>query len=145
MSYLIINTATKQAFLSKVTLQGNKQSKDITIADIPENRCAELILSKLKDLGEFCYEAIIIVTGHGSWTGLRIGISTAQVLSWTTKTPIVQVLLDMSISSSLTQDQIIQEIFELARPKLEAKEYVSPTQLVPQYDKPPNITSPKQK
>lgn len=78
--------------------------------------------TKLEDL-----KAIIIYTGTGSFTGLRIGTTVANTLAYSFAIPIVE---------ATGEDWLADGLQKLKGAK--AGDYV-----VPKYSSPPNITKPK--
>lgn len=94
---------------------------------------ADTILTKIKEfldnnntaLNEL--EGIIVFTGEGSFTGLRIGTSTANALAYG---------LEIPVAAGLGEEWIKQGLENLK--KANKGVYV-----IPKYDAEPNITKPK--
>ncbi len=102
---------------------------------LAERKLADELLVKIEELlsknklSFSTLSGIVIFTGSGSFTGLRIGTATANALAYAESIPIVE---------SEGKDWIKQGIKKLSSVK--AGNYV-----VPRYDAEPNITSAKPK
>ncbi|MEW6407685.1 MAG: tRNA (adenosine(37)-N6)-threonylcarbamoyltransferase complex dimerization subunit type 1 TsaB [Patescibacteria group bacterium] len=100
-------------------------------------------------------EAIIVITGPGSYTGCRVGVATANALAFSLDIPIIGInKFEIYKNPRLCQDfggqakekdffgkKTILKIIQIACKKLKKKKIEKIT--LPFYEKPPHITKPK--
>lgn len=79
---------------------------------------------------------IIVNSGPGSYTGLRVGIATANALSFGLRIPIVGIR---------NKPQGIRELFEIGSKKLKSKKFKVGDIVMPFYGGKPHITKSKKK
>lgn len=112
----VIAVLNNDKVLDKVVWNGSGELSDSLLVKVDE------LLKKLNiNLGDI--SSIAVNPGPGSYTGLRIGISTANVISWSRKIPIRSAKLEGS------------KIIFLTPPSINA--------VIPIYSELPNITRPK--
>ncbi len=104
-----------------------------------KNRQAENMVLSLDNFFAFFKKkidnlnGIIVANGNGNFTSLRVGISTANAISYALNIPIIDIRFD--------EFNDLEEVFLIYEKKIDKKkgrEYVRPF-----YDKEPNITSKK--
>ena len=131
---LIINTADfeevflgladKESFIAKIFFKAKYKQAEKLLVEIDKLLKANK-LTKLK--------AIIVVNGPGPFTALRIGVVTANTMSWALKIPIVSI--------KLSEFKDIDDLLRIGYKKL-AK--TKPGKIIePFYGKEPNITKNK--
>lgn len=133
--YLFINTSNSQKIILALISQGGKilsvknikapyqQSEKLlsAIEKIVSNVNVKISnLSKLK--------GILVATGPGGFTSLRIGLATANALAWVLQIPIVGIELDNKSDKELIE-QGYKKIKKLKKFK----------QVLPNYGKQPNV------
>lgn len=74
----------------------------------------------IKALGVKKFDAVAVVTGPGSWTGIRVGLAVAKAFAYAQKIPLVEL-----------HDKL--DVYEAMR-KLNAGETVSPFAIKPFYN-----------
>lgn len=133
MNILYINTAGDEA---KIGLIEESNSKFITFG--PKQKFSEKLLSKidklLKDsnVNPQKLSAVAVFRGPGSFTGLRIGIATANALAFSLNISVIEI-------SETNLKNLPQKIIQ----KFCSKKF---TKIVtPFYGRPPHITRPKKK
>ena len=133
---LVINTANnekaflglwEETWLSEVEWEaGRNLSADILI------KLDELYQLAKREIKKT--QGIIINSGPGSFTGLRIGISVANTISYTLNIPIVGV----------SDPKTAEALLEAGYGKL-AKQAIFLQSIIPEYGREPNISQPKRK
>lgn len=96
--YLFINCATDQTRIG-LFLNGKVIGEKIIVS---RSELSDKLLLKIDQLIKECkfkINSIAIFPGPGSYTGLRIGITTANFLAWSLKIPIYQADIDGKIIS----------------------------------------------
>ena len=88
------------------------------------------ILLKKQSLDLKKIKGLVVVSGPGPFTALRIGVTTANTLAWALKIPIAQV--------KLTEFKDLAELADVAEKKIKKAKLKSIIE--PFYDKEPNIT-----
>ncbi len=128
---LVINTAREKANLSiydeKLICESNWETGKTLSGDLIY-KLDELFRNagvNVKDL-----TGIIVYSGPGSFTGLRIGISTANILAYAMNIPIVGVSGDKDANELLTQGKKL----------LESAGHKFTVSLVPFYGAEPSVT-----
>jgi len=156
--YLYLNTTShEKIFLALFNKQGKILAKK-NISAIYKH--SEKLLSNIikivgtgRDLSKL--KGIMVVIGPGSFTSLRIGIATANTLAWSLKIPIVGVEnspREIPQSGNSAKGRIISR----GKDELDDKTLLDKNfkkilnkhrfkQILPQYGRRPNITSPKNK
>ena len=133
---LFINTADQNEVTLALVLNGNIVIKKTFLA---KYRQAELLLPEIKKLflnsqsGQKALRGIVVVSGPGPFSALRIGISTANALAYALNLPIVGVKLS-EISKESNLGIFVSNIFKKAK-----REFI----VKPFYGAEPNITSKK--
>lgn len=98
---------------------------------------SELLLEKIDSLiDRKSLTQIIVVSGPGAFSGLRIGIATANALSYALKIPVVGVQLQKPWLN-LPLRQLIEKVWTEGFNKLKNKK--AGDFVLPAYDKQPNI------
>jgi tRNA threonylcarbamoyladenosine biosynthesis protein TsaB len=110
---------SKKKILGQISWKGNYDETKKLLAAI------EKILKKAH-LNFFHIDRIIVACGPGSFTGLRIGVTVANVLALILKKPLYAVRT------------VGKNVLSLKPPRLR-KEFP----VIPKYSKPPNITKPR--
>lgn len=74
----------------------------------------------ISELGVAKFDAVAVVTGPGSWTGIRVGLAVAKAFAYAQKIPVI------ALTQSLDVDEAMR--------KFRAGETVSPFALQPFYN-----------
>lgn len=90
---------------------------------------------KLGDL-----EAIVVMTGPGAFTGVRVGVAVSNALAFALDVPIAGVSKNEIEEEDFFSEKTILKITLLGEKKLKAGEEKT---ITPYYEKPPHITRPK--
>ncbi|MFA5928218.1 MAG: hypothetical protein WC838_02830 [Candidatus Margulisiibacteriota bacterium] len=151
LTTLFIDTAAADPFLALVDVCPAGQSGNTVLVKIPRERCAELLPSLLRSLLNeagaplpIVPDLIVVCTGPGSWTGLRLGITATKVLAWTRQIPVIGISREMAESGPMEQEQPDLEtrlafLIAAAKERLQGRQYDDPFLLKPLYEKEPNI------
>lgn len=87
-------------------------------------------------------EAIIVITGPGTFTGCRVGVATANALAFSLNIPVVGInkfeIFKNLKEKNLFSKKVISKIIQIACKKLKIEKIAAPF-----YEKPPHITKPK--
>jgi len=90
--YLFINTASiEKIILALVNRQGNILARKKIKAKYQQSEKLLINIDKLIKSDRNKIKGIIVVSGPGSFTGLRIGVTTANALSFAWNIPVVAV------------------------------------------------------
>lgn len=137
--YLLVSTELNSRFSVAV---GDKEIKKLKTIEKPFKQ-SELLLKTIDGLMKTKELAgVIVVQGPGEFSALRIGITTANALSFACQVPVVGVKLKKSWLE-LTEEEKIKQVWKAGLVKVKkgkASEWV-----VPFYDKEPNITTKQRK
>lgn len=82
---------------------------------------------KIKNL-----KLIVVVSGPGAFSALRLGVATANALAWSLKVP----LIELSVDEAGDDEKLIEAIKQKSKKAI--KQVFKP--VVPRYGKEPNIT-----
>jgi len=145
--YLFINTADPQILflvlldrkgeiLIKKEIKAKYQQSERLLSEIGK-LVSEYPVSKYKSVKVL--KGIIVVTGPGSFSGLRIGLATANSIAWALQIPIVGLRFYNSVQCPVSKCQesmqkIIKKGFTLIKNR---KKFNKP--IMPFYGKKPNI------
>ena len=128
--YLYINTASADSiFLALIDSQGQILIKKTVPAKYMQSEKLLLNIQKLvnKKLGKL--KGIIVIEGPGSFTALRIGVTTANTMAWALQIPIIGISLD-----NKTDEGLIKEGYNKLK---KIKKFKA---VMPKYGRQPNIT-----
>jgi len=128
---LVINTSNENAYIGiydKVLVAELSWNTGKTLSADLLNKFSELFMKANLEIEKVT--GIIISSGPGSFTGLRIGISTANTIAYSLNIPIV------GVSGNKNTDELFSEGRTLL--KKENKGFVSP--LEPFYGTQPSVT-----
>jgi tRNA A37 threonylcarbamoyladenosine modification protein TsaB len=79
---------------------------------------------------------LAVVSGEGAFSALRLGVTTANAISWALKIPIVEINnIDSELNDKFLTELIVKKIEVLKKYSFKA--------IVPKYGREPNITKPK--
>ncbi len=120
---------SKNKLLAQTSWKGNY---DETKKLLP---AVEKLLKKVR-VGFSDIDRIVVVSGPGSFTALRIGVTVANVLAFGLEVPLFSV---STMTLAKFSDKSFGEIMLSLRPSHLKKEFP----VVPKYSKPPNITKPR--
>lgn len=131
---LLISTENNNRF--SLLLGNEKKISQIKIIDKPF-RQSELLLNEIKNIiGKNTLTGIIVVNGPGSFSGLRIGIATANALAYAWRVPIVGV----KIKSAWMNENLkvyLEKIWRAGVKQL--MKNIKLKFVLPQYGRQPNI------
>ncbi len=134
---LLINTCSNQHFTVALA-QSDGILVYTKINKIPFSQAEKLLplidtVLKRNSINLKKITGIIVVTGHGDFTALRIGVSTANALSYALAVPVVGYQTNQFDSLEDLAQKGAKEIKQSSSEKL----------VFPKYGKRPNITKPK--
>ncbi len=130
--YLYINTALDKMVLALIDKDGNILKLNKIAAKYQQSEKLLVNIHKLVGKNLKKLKGIIAVKGPGSFTALRIGVTTANTLAWSLQIPVVDVELDNG-----SDKELIKEGFNKL---LKIKKFKF---ILPAYGQEPNISKPK--
>lgn len=116
LNFAVIDDKVKQ-FVKEVAYNENYKTNEFLQKFLKQNKIA------LKDISK-----IIVCSGPGSFTGIRVGVSLAQALGYALQIPVI----------AIPKTKVPKDLLKLKTLKL-------PNKLVLHYGAKPNITQPKKK
>ena len=136
--YLLIATPDNNGFTLAI---GEQKIKKIVFVK-KQYKQAELLLVEINKLiGKQKVTGVMVVAGPGAFSALRIGIATANALSYALKKPIVGLKYD---SKQEIDREVADSLWNMGVKKLSKKcVWKMNCLVVPFYDKEPNITKAK--
>lgn len=135
---LFINTCIEKKIILAIKDTGKILSKEYEI----KNRQAENMVASLDDFFVFFkkkiddLKGVIVANGNGKFTSLRVGISTANAISYALNIPIADVRFELKFSCINLEEVFL--IYEKKKDKKLKYGYINPF-----YNKEPNITCSK--
>lgn len=123
--YLYLNTTERDSFTIAL-VKGERVIKKRTVKS--ERKHSEKLLKSIDMLrrGLSGIKGIAVVKGPGSFTSLRIGITTANALAYGLGIPVV----------GIAKEQVIAEVAKLFRPRHASRRFAI---VVPEYGREPDI------
>ena len=106
MKYLFVDSATATLVVAIVI---NDEIKYI-FNDKTDKDMSSVIMPKIKEAFDTCnispidLDKIFVVTGPGSFTGIRVGLTVVKVMAWTLKIPVVPISSLEVIASGTPSD-----------------------------------------
>lgn len=122
---MILNIETSQNFCS-VALSSKEKIIDFITSEQINNHSLEIgifidKIMKRNDIDVSDLEAIAVSSGPGSYTGLRIGVSTAKGLAYAANKPLISVdTLSIMVQKAIEQNNILENNF-LFCPMIDAR------------------------
>lgn len=142
MKILYINTSGDNAQIGLITESQASFSKfksQNRLSDFLLGKIQKLLLKNKTDMKKL--DAIAVFKGPGSFTGLRIGIATANALAFSLNIPQIEISGSEQKDLPSTLQNKALGLAEIIRKKFQKKFFKKI--VVPFYGKPPNITKPK--